>query len=249
MLEDNSKYYQLLEQARGSAKHWIPKPCQALKEENSAMSDEDIRARVTQDCLSIWQKTTINNALPEELKNKERSQTGKKGRQKQLEQANGTLIISEEPTISWAKKDSDSSTQQELQGLDRTSHREMVSQLQGQLNNTRQEQEEDEKAVAALAGRKNMDDVSDMNNKRDSLLESHKATKLSELDKKECAYFVDRAGKIIRRIASSGMAIMRYSILTERKSSKTECLIPVKFRVDFTKKTTSLVLDERRMLI
>ena len=73
MLEDNSKYHQLLEQARGSAKHWIPKLCQALREENSVMSDEDIRARVTQDCLSIWQKTTINNALPEELKNKERS--------------------------------------------------------------------------------------------------------------------------------------------------------------------------------
>jgi hypothetical protein len=250
MSGDYSKYHQLLEQARGSAKHWIPKLCQALREANSVISNEDIRKRVTRDCLSTWLRTTINNALPKEFKNKERSQTGKKGRQKQLEQANGTLTISEEPTISWAKKDSDSSTEQELQSLDRPSHREMVGQLQDQLNNTRQEQEEAKEAIAALTGRKNMDDVSDMNDERDNLLESDKVTRLSELNKKECAYFVDRAGKIIRRrIASSGMAIMRFSILTERKSSKTECLIPVKFRVDFTKKTTSLVLDERRMLI
>jgi hypothetical protein len=243
MSGDYSKYDQLLEQARGSAKHWIPKLCQALREANSVISNEDIRKRVTQDCLSTWLRPTINNALPKEFKNKERSQTGKKGRQKQLEQANGTLTISEEPTISWAKKDSDSSTEQELQSLDRPSHREMVSQLQDQSNNTRQEQEEAKKAVAALAGRKNMD------NERDNLLESDKATKLSELDKKECAYFVDRARKLMRRrFASSGRAIIRFCILTERKSSKTECLIPVKLQVNFIEKTTSLVLDERRIL-
>jgi hypothetical protein len=206
------------------------------------------RARVTRDCLSIWQRTTINNALPEEFKNKERSQTGKKGRQKQLEQANGTLTISEEPTISRAGNDSDSSTEQELQSLDRPNHREMVSQLQDQLNNTREEQEEAKKAVAVLIGRKNMDGVSDMNKERDNLLESHKATKLSEQDKKECAYFVDRAGKLMRRrFASSERAIVRFSILTERRSSKTECLIPVKLDVNFIEKTTSLILDERRI--
>ena len=248
MLEDYSKYHQLLEQARGSAKRWIPKLCQALREENSVMSEEDIRTRVTRDCLSIWQITTINNALPEEFKNKERSQTGKKGRQKQLEQANGTLTISEEPTILWANKDSDSSTEQELQSLDKPRHREMVSQLQGQFNNTMEEQDDAKKAGAALVGTKNTDDVSDMNNERDNLLESHKATKLSEQDKKECAYFVDRAGKLLRRrFASSESVIVRFSILTERRNSKTECLIPVKLEVNFIEKITSLTLDKRRI--
>ena len=92
-MTDNSKYDQFLEQARGSAKYWIPKLCEALRKENSEMSNEDIRERVTQDCLPTWQRGTINNALPEEYKNKERSETGKKGRQKQLEQANGTVTI------------------------------------------------------------------------------------------------------------------------------------------------------------
>jgi hypothetical protein len=242
MSEEYSKYNRLLELARGSAKRWIPKLCQALREANFVMSNEDIRARVTRDCLSIWQRPTINNALPKELKNKERSQTGKKGRQKQLEQANGTMTILEEPTISWAKKDSDSSTEPELQSLDVLSHRETVSQLQDQSNNTRQEQEEAKKAVGALAGRKNMD------NERDNLLESHKATKLSEQDKKECADFVDRAGKLLRRrFASSESAIVRFSILTERRNSKTECLIPVKLEVNFIEKITSLTLDKRRI--
>jgi hypothetical protein len=85
MSGDYSKYDQLLEQARGSAKHWIPKLCQAFREANSVISNEDIRKRVTRDCLSTWLRTTINNSLPKEFKNKERSQTGKKGRQKQLE--------------------------------------------------------------------------------------------------------------------------------------------------------------------
>ena len=125
----------------------------------------------------------------------------------------------------------------------------MVNQLQGQLENTRQEQEVTKKDGAALVGTKNTDDVSDTNYKRNKLLESHKATKLNELDKKECAYFVHMVGKAItRRFASTETALIRFSILTERKSSKTECLIPVKFWVDFTEKTTSLVLDKRRVL-
>jgi hypothetical protein len=38
-----------LKQARGTAKYWIPQLCQALKEENSNLSSEDIRDRVMKD--------------------------------------------------------------------------------------------------------------------------------------------------------------------------------------------------------
>ena len=79
----STHYDQLLEQARGSAKYWIPKLCEALRKENSEMSNDDIRERVKKDCIGTWQRDTITEALPEEYKDKLRSELGKKGRQKQ----------------------------------------------------------------------------------------------------------------------------------------------------------------------
>jgi hypothetical protein len=46
-----------------------------------------IREIITKDCLSIRQKSTIIDAMPEEYKQKEKVEYGKEGRQKQLEQA------------------------------------------------------------------------------------------------------------------------------------------------------------------
>jgi hypothetical protein len=121
---DYSKYDQLLAQARGSARYWIPRLCEALRRENSEMSNDDIRERVTHDCLPIWQKSTIRDALPHEYKQKEKAQAGKKGRQKQLEQAGGTVTITEEPEVPVklrAENGSYSSTGQKPQTFDRPS--------------------------------------------------------------------------------------------------------------------------------
>jgi hypothetical protein len=69
-----TKYDTLLKQAKGSAIYWIPQLCLALKEENSNISNEDIRDRVMKDCISIWQKDTIRNALPDEYKDKQKQE-------------------------------------------------------------------------------------------------------------------------------------------------------------------------------
>ena len=50
------------------------------------MTLDDIRNTVKKDCISIWQKDTITNALPDEYKDKTRQEIGRKGRQKQLAQ-------------------------------------------------------------------------------------------------------------------------------------------------------------------
>ena len=77
-----SNYDNLLIQARGSAKHWIPRLCEALKKENPEMIVDDIRERVKKDCISIWQRDTITDALPFEYKNKRKQEAGRKGRQR-----------------------------------------------------------------------------------------------------------------------------------------------------------------------
>jgi hypothetical protein len=76
-VNQESRYDSLLKQARGSAKYWIPQLCQALKEENSNLSNEDIRDRVVKDCISIWQKDTIRDALPDEYKDKQKQEAAR----------------------------------------------------------------------------------------------------------------------------------------------------------------------------
>ena len=72
-----SKYDTLLKQARGSAIYWIPQLCLVLKEENSNISNDDIRDRVMKDCISIWQKDTIRKALPDEYKDKQKQEAAR----------------------------------------------------------------------------------------------------------------------------------------------------------------------------
>src|SRR5918993_2757240 len=67
---DKLSYDELLRFARGSAKVMIPRMCAALKRENPNYSNYDIREIVTKDCIEIWQKATIGDALPEEYKEK-----------------------------------------------------------------------------------------------------------------------------------------------------------------------------------
>jgi hypothetical protein len=55
MRQYTSKYDDLLKQAKGSAKIWIPQLCQALREENSNLSNEDIRDRVVK-VVSLYGK-------------------------------------------------------------------------------------------------------------------------------------------------------------------------------------------------
>jgi hypothetical protein len=69
------EYDTLLEQAkeradafRSTAKEFIPKMYKALRDEDPNASPEDIRDRIEKDCVEIWSKRTILEALPDEAK-------------------------------------------------------------------------------------------------------------------------------------------------------------------------------------
>ena len=49
-----------------------------LREEEH-LPPEDCRAKIEQDCLDLWSKTTIRKFLPEEAKNPKKSKAGKIG--------------------------------------------------------------------------------------------------------------------------------------------------------------------------
>ena len=83
------KYDDLLEEAKSkaavfisTAKRYIPKMYDALMKENQNISPEDARDRIEKDCVGIWSKRTILDALPDEAKNREKQKSGRLGQKK-----------------------------------------------------------------------------------------------------------------------------------------------------------------------
>ena len=82
-------YDELLEQARqradafrSTAKEFIPKMYKALRDEDPNTSPEDARDRIEKDCIGIWSKRTILDALPNEAKDPEKQKSGRLSQRK-----------------------------------------------------------------------------------------------------------------------------------------------------------------------
>jgi len=88
-------YLALLSSKVEEAGKFIPKMCDALKDEG--LTKEDINDKVTKDCLAAGlASSTIIHNMPDEYKNKERRETGKKAseikkKQEILVTANGSV--------------------------------------------------------------------------------------------------------------------------------------------------------------
>jgi hypothetical protein len=243
---ENLKYDQLLERARGTAKYWIPKLCKALRRENSEMSNDDIRERVSHDCLPVWQKSTIRDALPDEYKHTEKAQAGKKGRQKQLDQASGTVVITEEaevPVRMRAENGPNSPAGKELQTSNKPCPEEIVSQPQCQSNITNQEHQGPSEGKAAIhQEQENTEEASRQNSEGVGLIKASISRGLNKINRRGWAALVRSKGIEIRRtIESDKKGSVKLFLLHE----KDQVLVPVIFTVDFSKMTTSLILDEK----
>ena len=83
------EYDELLEQARqradafrSIAKEFIPKMYKALRDEDPNTSPRDARDRIEKDCIGIWSKRTILDALPNEAKDPEKQKSGRLSQRK-----------------------------------------------------------------------------------------------------------------------------------------------------------------------
>ena len=83
-----SEYENLLEEIRAkitdiqnklivTAREYIPKMYQAIINENSKISPVEARARIEKDCINLWKKRTIIDALPDYAKNLEKQKAGR----------------------------------------------------------------------------------------------------------------------------------------------------------------------------
>ena len=79
-----SSYEELLMEARtrvatfqqSTAREYIPRMYTELRSENSGTTPEDARDRIERDCVGIWSKRTILDALPEETKDPKKQKAG-----------------------------------------------------------------------------------------------------------------------------------------------------------------------------
>lgn len=67
---------------RATAKNYIPRMYAALRNENPNISAEDIGDRIKKDCVSIWSRRTIIDALPDEAKDPKKQESGRLGQKK-----------------------------------------------------------------------------------------------------------------------------------------------------------------------
>jgi hypothetical protein len=79
-----TKYDELLKEAKAkaeafvsTAREYIPKMYDALRNEDSNLTPEDARDRIQKDCIGIWSKRTILDALPDEAKDLKKQKAGR----------------------------------------------------------------------------------------------------------------------------------------------------------------------------
>jgi hypothetical protein len=79
-----TEYDKLLEEARAkaqafrsTAREYVPKMYSALRNENPNLKPKDARVRIEKDCVGVWSKRTILDALPDEAKDLEKQKAGR----------------------------------------------------------------------------------------------------------------------------------------------------------------------------
>jgi len=70
-----------------TAKKYVPKLWEALKNENSNLSREDLRDRLERDCLEFWSERRILEALPDEAKDPKKQKFGRLSQKKRISAA------------------------------------------------------------------------------------------------------------------------------------------------------------------
>ena len=254
-------YDQLLEQAKAagleSAKTWIPKLCNALKEEDKNLSNEDIRDRVEKDCVEIWSKGTIRIHIPDEFKDPQKQEAGRKGREKQLEQPIPVGGAQE----NWAENSSFGPTEHDSEDFNKMNRvqdaitqsekaqklEKQVSDLKAELNTKNSEIESlrnENKALKEKNQTEMLQEIWERFHDEPGLLKGDKLQKVNQEVGKNLVFMLERYNSVLQDVVEQGqpVPIGLYII------SKPEMVfIPVRFHIDFDKRKLQLSLWEKKL--
>ena len=231
----NSIYDNLLAQARGSAKYWIPRLCEALKRENPEMTPNDIRDTVKKDCISIWQRDTITYALPDQYKDKTRQQVGRKGRHKQLVQGNVSGITitttADLPDQNRAKSVSNIQTEQNSDD-----HNSSLLKLQYQLAEVEEENRKLRKTIVLQRLQKQLHDGT-------GVLDVKEMPIIKGEPKEYLESVVSRYNKLLTNVIKAGEDLPLKLYVVSRRGY----LAPINLFISFKDKYADIRLDRERL--
>ena len=189
---------------------------------------------------------TINDALPEEHKNPERVEAGKRGRQKQLEQSGSSGTVLVEPKNLRANSGSDSSNKQDLQTFDEPNHE--IIKLRKQIEEKDKQLEEKDKQISTLQESQNVLDIPRLVDDKIGPVKVQNLSKINEFDRRGYKILSSRFGEIVKRkLNSEGKASINFYIISRDRTTNIESLVPVSFNVDMMSRTTSMILSESRL--
>jgi hypothetical protein len=253
-----SYYDSLLEQAKAAgteaARTWIPKLCYALKDEDKNLSKEDIKDRVEKDCVEIWSKSTIRTYIPDEFKDVQKQEAGRKGREKQLEQPIPVWGARETgaENSSFPPIEEESKNLEDINRPNVKSAQQLYNKLPNDFKNMKEkleaELEQEKKKVAFLKESQNIQDIPQLVDDKIGPVKIQNLSKINEFDRRGYQILTSRFGELIRRkLASEGKASIKFYILAKDRITKIEYLVPVSFTVDMQNRATNMILDEGRL--
>jgi hypothetical protein len=260
-MSENSNYNSLLEQAKTAgteaARTWIPKLCYALKDEDKNLSKEDIKDRVEKDCVEIWSKSTIRTYIPDEFKDVQKQEAGRKGREKQLEQpipAGGARETGAENS-SFPSIQEESKNLEDINRPNVKSAAPMYGKSQYELKNTKKELkeikaelEEAKKKIAILQESQNIEDIPQLVDNKIGPVEIQNLSKISEFDRKGYQILASRFAELVRRkLVAEGKASTKLYVLSKDRIANIEYIVPIAFIVNMRDRTTDVILDESRL--
>jgi hypothetical protein len=256
---DNTSYDDLLKVARGSAKVLIPKMCAALKRENPNYSNCDIREIVTKDCISVWQKATIRDALPEEYKERVKQEAGRIGREKQLEQASGLVTEGEHaPDENRAESGSFGPVKEDFEKMNSgqgvRTQSERIEKLEKQPNEQVRELEivkkelEIVKEENRILKEKTMPEIfKEMQDKfydEPGIIDAKRLHKINIESGRNLRIMFERYNIVLQNAVEKGLPVPFGMYALTKPDMK---LVPVRIMVDFNRKTIRISLWEKKV--
>jgi hypothetical protein len=255
---DNLSYDEILNMARGSSKRWIPRLCAALKRENPNYSNYDIREIVMKDCVSIWQKDTIRDALPEEYKDKAKQEAARLSHKNKDQSGQTTEFVPDEnpaePSSVGSIEDVSESFDNMNRGPDVITESEKVKKLENRLNESETERtvlrqeidvlKNDIKVLQEKTAPELLRELQEKFYNEPGLLDAKKLQKVSMEAGKNLMLLVERYNSIIQEAVESGKPVPFGTYIMTKPDMK---LVPVNITVDFDRRKITMSLWEKKL--
>jgi hypothetical protein len=122
-----------------------------------------------------------------------------------------------------------------------------VKRLRTLLEEKDKEHKATKELVATLQEAQNIDDMPELVDNKIGPVEIKNLSKINQFDRRGYQILASRFAELIKRkLQAESKAAIKFYVLGKDRTTNIEYMVPVSFIVDFTNKTTDLILDETR---